>query len=570
MTDNKVYDVKFVSTIRELVETSVRDYPERLAFMWREGGEKEFSVTYEQLLGEIKALSTALNSMGYQGKRVAVTGKNSYLWMLSYLAVTCGTGVVVPIDKDLKADDVAGIIGMSETDLLIYSAEKQSMVDELCVHCEKICMSEIAALISKGKELLDGGDTSYADHFINPKALGALLYTSGTTGVAKGVMLSQYNICWDIAGVLKRFRLTHEDRSLALLPLHHTYECTCELAFLYSGACIAYSEGLRHMLKEFKAYSPTVLIAVPLLLEKFHSNILKKLAEVKGGMVMFNAGKMVLSVSDKLKDILAPKLFAKIHDTFGGKLKIILCGAASLDPKIFEDYEKMGFRIYNGYGLTETAPICVMHDDNVRNSRTVGYPVCGMKAKLDNVNEEGVGELCVMGENVMLGYYNDPEETAKVLKDGWFHTGDLAKQQPDGQYSIVGRTKSMIVTKNGKKVFPEEIETLVKKSKFISECLVVGEEDEAGNVVVAIRIFPNFEELDKKLAEDGITKPAAGVGDSGEYDEAVKKAMKDIVLGVNEKMPAYKAVHKISVRYTEFEKTTTQKIKRNAKENIEE
>lgn len=559
---NFVYDVRQISTIRELIETSADEYGNRGAFVYKKDGAIS-EITYNTVLSEVKAFSTYLNSLGLQNKKIAVIGKNSYHWVLTYLSVCAGTGIIVPIDKDLKAPEILNILTLSGSSAVVYSDDVADKIDETGTSIIKLSMSGMVGYIQKGKELISMGDVSYKNHVINPYALGVLLYTSGTTGVAKGVMLSQYNICSDIVSVLKMFKVSPDDRTLSVLPLHHTYENTVTLAVLYSGASISYMTSLAHILADFRAYKPTVFNAVPLLLKSLHSGIMKKITAVPGGNVYLNVGKSITTLTNTITGNvgIAAKVFKSVHDAFGGKLHTILCGAAAIDPAIFKDFEKMGFRVLCGYGLTETSPICLMHNDREIKAGTVGLPVRGTKAKIINPNSEGIGELAVKGPNVMLGYYNNPEATAEVFDDeGYFKTGDLAKIDAlSGHFVITGRIKNMIVIGNGKKVFPEEIEYLLEKCPSVKECMAFGYTDEYGNADVAVNIFPDFEYLAEK---EGISDTDDNVA---KFLEAYfKKVIKE---QVNSHLPQYKAVKKIFIRFREFDKTTTKKIKRNSDDN---
>ncbi len=558
-----VYDIRQISTIRELIETSADEFGNRPAFALKKDG-KIFEVNYKTVISQVKAFSTFLNSKGLEGKRVAVIGKNSYHWVLTYLSVCSGTGVIVPIDKDLKAPEIANILNFSEADAVVYSDDVAERIEETGTKIQKYSMSQMDEYIEEGMDLLKEGDTTYKNHSIDPYALGILLYTSGTTGVAKGVMLSQYNICSDIVGVLKAFKVTPQERTLSVLPLHHTYECMVTLAILYAGGSISYMTSLTHILADFKDYKPTLFNAVPLLLKTLHTGIMKKVKAVPGGSIYLNVGKSVTTLTNAFtkNTEIAAKIFGSVHEAFGGKLRTILCGAAALDPAIFKDFQKLGFRILCGYGLTETAPICVMHSDREIKAGTVGLPVCGTKAKIINPNDEGIGELAVKGPNVMLGYYNDPEATAEVFdEEGYFKTGDLAKiDKASGHYMITGRIKNMIVIGNGKKVFPEEIEYLLEKCDAVKECMAYGHTDDEGYVTVAVKIFPDFDYLEKKA---GISK------DSENIEKTLEDYFKQVVKEqVNKFLPQYKVVKKIFLRFREFDKTTTKKIKRNSEDNL--
>ena len=553
---NFVYETEEVTTVRELIERSALLYSERPAFLYNEDGEIK-EITYGEVLKRVKALATFLRSKLPCGCKVAVTGKNSHNWVISYLAVTSGVGIIVPIDKDLRGEEIADLIKDAEADAVIYSPEQEEKLALVPDTVIKLSMDGMDAYYDEGNTLIENGDTSYRDYKINPHALGSLLYTSGTTGVAKGVMLSQYNICFDLTHALRRVRIYPSDVVLSVAPLHHTYETTVGcLLVLYSGAAIAYNTSLKRLQAELKLFRPTVMAVVPLILETFRNAILKKYKKIKGGKLIFSLQR---AASDVTGNKAGKKIFSIISETFGGRLRLLVCGAALLAPEVFRDYERFGIKLMIGYGLTETAPISIMHNDFYACSDDIGYPVSGVSVKLDDVNEEGVGELLIKGPNVMLGYYKNPEETARVMtEDGYFRTGDLARRKPNGAYQIAGRAKSMIVSPGGKKIFPEELELYLEKSEYIKESLVYEENDGDGRRIAAA-IIVDGENVSYKL---GMTE-----GDEG-YSEAEYELINKLVKDVNSQFPHYKHIVKVYIRKTDFVKTTTRKIKRNAPENL--
>lgn len=559
-TQNLVYEMTDVTTIRELMEYAVPLYAERPAFLQYENGQIN-EITYATVNEEMIALATYLRSRFPEGSKIAVTGKNSYHWALTYLAVTSGVGVIVPIDKDLRDEEIAGLINDSEAVAVMYSPEQEEKMAAVSESCAKLNMADMGKYIEEGKALLQNGDTSYKDHKINPHELGVLLYTSGTTGVAKGVMLSQYNICFDITHALRRVKVYPTDVALSIAPLHHTYETTVGLlVMLYSGVAVAYNSSLKKLQAELKIYRPTIIAAVPLILETFRNAIMKKYGKIKGGNVILSLQRVA---SDITGNKAGKKIFSIISQTFGGRMRLIVCGAALLSPDVFRDYERFGIKILIGYGLTETAPVSLMHSDFYSHPDDIGYPVSGVQAKLDDINEEGVGELLVKGPNVMLGYYKNPEETARVMtEDGWFRTGDLARITPRGTFQIAGRAKSMIVSPGGKKIFPEELELYIEKSRYVKESLVYEVVDDEGRRIVAA-VVPDEDNTREKLEKDGFTP------DTEEYSEAERKLFTQIVKDVNTKFPNYKHINKVYVRRRDFEKTTTRKIKRNAPDNLD-
>lgn len=567
-----VYDVRSIHSIRELIETSVDMYAERTAFVLKNKN-RMYELTYEKLFSDIRALSSVLCAKGLEHQKIAVIGKNSYAWALTYLTVTSGVGIIVPVDKDLKGPEIENILTLSGAAAVVYADELSKTIEAIPLPLEKIAMRDLDALLSQGEAMRLMGDRAYEAHKVDPFSLGILLYTSGTTGVAKGVMLSQYNICANIVSVAKNVCITCEDRVLSVLPLHHTYECMAGfLSIMYAGGSIAYASGLMHLLADFREYKPTALLAVPLLLKSIHAGLIKKIKAVPGGSAYLRVGRSVAALPG-VGERVASGIFRSVHEAFGGRLRIILSGAASLDPEIYRDFERMGFRVLCGYGLTETAPVCIMHNDRVHSPGTVGVPVNGVQAKIVEPNEEGIGELVVKGPNVMLGYYNDPVETAKVLDaDGWFHTGDLAKCDPKaGEYTITGRLKTMIVIDNGKKVFPEEIEYLFEKCPTVAECMAYGSKNEKDETVVTVKLYPNFDRLTELGIISGFDPKAADGGLSDSDEKAVEDYFKTLLKNeINPHLPAYKAVRKLRIRYREFDKTSTRKIRRSSADNLEE
>lgn len=558
-----VYDVRELKSIRELIDTNCIEYAERPAFLFKENGE-EVVIPYKKLLSDIKALSAYLCSLGLEGKKISVTGKNSYKWALTYLATACGVGVIVPIDRELSEKEVSFILEHSEAEAVMISAdtsEKFENIDGIT----KLYMDNMQEYLEKGQKLIDDGDTSYEKHIVDPYAMGAILYTSGTTGVAKGVMLSQNNIVSDIEHILRRVVLTPEDRTLSVLPLHHTYECTIGfIAMLYGGASIAYNESLRTLKKDLVDYKPTIFVSVPIILERFHKLVKDKYKKIKGGNGILSLQKAAAKVSNF--DI-RKKIFSAVNDAFGGKLRLILCGAAPLDPSIYRDYELFGIKVYIGYGLTETAPVCLMHSDFYRSADDNGYPMAGTYAKIVDANADGIGELAVKGPNVMLGYYKNPEETEKVMQNGWFLTGDLAYQNPEnGTFKIVGRAKSMIVTPSGKKVFPEELEARLCESPLVEECLVFGTEVD-GKTIITASIYPNTDEVMAVLSKKGFGENLEEENPD-EFEKQTKALLTSLITEINDEVPVYKVMKRLIVRKKEFEKTTTKKIKRNLESNL--
>lgn len=556
------YSIRPVSDFRDLLEQSAKLFFDRPAFRLKNNAGEYYDVLYPQFLRDVKSLGSALFGMGLSGEKVAVIGRNSYQWATTYFAVTCGLGVIVPIDKELPAVDIANILKVSGAKAILYdekSVDKvRGAIDSLEEKVLEISFEPAEGskalnyndIMEKGYKLLDEGYSDYTDAVIDPKKMSNLLFTSGTTGMAKGVMLSQYNICSDITLLSGVVKINPDDRLLSVLPLHHTYESMAMIMALYSGACTAYAESLLRVVRDMQEIEPTVFVTVPLMLEKIHDRILRTAEKKRGGKLALSFGKVLTNATSALGMNINDKVFAEIKKNFGGKLRLIITGAAAISPEIIKDFNSFGIPIYMGYGLTECSPLVIGNNDKVMLNDSVGVPLPGVEAKIINPDFSGVGEICVRGPMVMLGYYNDPESTREVLdEDGWFRTGDLGTVDDKGHYRITGRIKNVIVTKNGKNIYPEEVEYYLNKNPFIAESIVVGE-DEDDETYVTAKVFPNIEAITKKLKQTSISS------------EDISRVVGDVIREVNKKLPSYKNIKRTVIRDSEFVKTTTQKIKR--------
>lgn len=559
-----------VGDFRELLYGITERYAVNTAFLWREGPDEDSVMTksYTEFAEDVKNLATYLCALGLEGKTIAVTGKNSYLWMVSYLAIGCGVGTILPLDRDLRSDELLDLMTDACCAAVLYTADMEEKLSEIknqgINFLPLVCAD---TYFIRGAELRAEGSTIYDAHKVNPDEPGVLLYTSGTMGVAKGVLLSQHNICADIENVCHRVKIVEEDRVLSHLPLHHTYECTTSLAILYSGGSIAFNDNLRRLPKDFNLFQPSILITVPAILEFMTRFVRRGYAEARGGKLLLGiqktasgvAGTTLKLLSEKAAQKNKRKIFSTVDHFFGGRLRAILVGAAALSPEIFKSFEAFGYSVYCGYGLTETAPISLMHDDSYRCADDTGFPVFGVEARIDEPDENGVGELCLRGPNVMLGYYKNPDATAEVLRDGWFHTGDLACQKKNGAYKITGRMKSMIVSPNGKKIFPEELEAYLMRYPVISECMVYAEEKN-GIPQICAAVYPDKAEVAALIGENEVDSASM---------EKLRIVLYDLVREVNQSLPPYKHIRRLVIRKNEFLKTTTKKIRRSDPENTD-
>lgn len=576
--EKPLYQVRKITDIRDMLNQSLELYAKRPAFKLRGKNGEYTPRSYQDFIHDVQSLGTGLWEQGFHHCHIAVMGVNSYEWGLAYLAVTSGLGVIVPIDKDLPFDDVNNILTVSETTLLVTDkkgiAKLKPYKDKLPEGLKVMAMSDeyladgmlsLQETIREGSELVDQKDdafTSYWNEPIDPKAMSVIIFTSGTSGMAKGVMLSQENICFDVMSTISVVHITPEDQLFSVLPMHHTFECTLGfIAPIYCGSCNAFCDNLMRMVRDIEKVQPTVFLTVPLMLEKMHDRIIRTASKKKGGRLALTLGKALAKATDAIGLSLNDKIFKQVKKAFGGNLRLVIVGAAAVRPDVIKDFKTFGVTSYVGYGLTECAPLVSGNNDALFTTDTVGKPIPGVEVKIDSPNEAGIGEILVKGPNVMLGYYKDEEETGKVIdEDGWFHTGDLGKVDKNGNIQITGRAKNVIVTSNGKNIYPEEIEYYLNRNPFIAESMVVGNDDnkEEGTVVEA-KIFPDINAIKASLKE--AREPT---------QEEIKKAVNQVVKEINKKLPSYKGIHEITIRSKEFVKTTTAKIKRFASENKDE
>lgn len=557
----KYHKCEEITNFKDMLDRSGKIYKSRTAFKLKDENGNIYNKTYEEVKKDVTYLGTSLIERGLLNKKIAIIGKNSYKWAISYLAASI-VGIVVPIDKELHSDDVINFMNVSKSECIlgdnknlkqiIENIDKLENKETLFINFDrkkqenKILSYQLE--MENGKKLIEDGNTKFNEIEVNPDELRILLFTSGTTGNAKGVCLSQRNVCSNILSTYGIVKVKRSDLFFSVLPLHHTYECTLGFLLpLYSGASICYCDGLRYISSNMLEYHPSVILCVPLLLEKMYQKIMKSMQKSLPKKYTESEENLI----DKLPFFLKAIVKTKVKNTLGGRLRVFIVGAAAVNPEIANTFDKLGLNSLQGYGLTECAPLVAGNTDFYKRNDSAGLPIPNVEYKIDNPNDEGVGEIIVKGPNVMLGYYNMPDETEKVLKDGWFYTGDLGKIDENGFLYITGRCKSVIVTKNGKNIYPEEIETYLNDSPLISEALVLGVKKENDDeTYVNAQIFPNIEAITEYLKGSVPTK------------EEIKKIISDVVSSVNSKIPNYKHIRNFVIRDKEFEKTTTQKIKR--------
>ncbi len=561
-----LYKVRDFHNFRDLLMQSVELYGDSPAFKVKNKIGQIYDISYNRFREDIDSLGTALLRLGLLGKRVAVAGANSYKWCTSYLSIGGGVGIVVPVDKELPFADIRSIIETAEVDAVIFDAKFGEKLlehrEELSEKIIYICMDSkddadgilsYDKLLEGGRKYLVEGDEAYTSLAVEGNKLTVLLFTSGTTGMAKAIMLSADNICSDVRSIMGIVKINKGERILSILPIHHTYECTVTfLCCIYGGVTICFCEGLRHMTKNFEEYRPNILIVVPLVLEKFYKRIEKSIQKEPGGKAKVGLGSFLTKTTKAFGFDSSSLFFGQIKKAFGGEIRLIISGAAGIDSKIITEMNKFGITCFQGYGLTECAPIVICNNDKNIKTDSIGKPIPGVQAKIFNEDENGIGEICIKGPMVMLGYYRDEEATKAAFDyDGWFHTGDMGRVDEEGFYYICGRCKSVIVTTNGKNVYPEELEAMLMDDGMIKECLVFGGHDHKGNTIVSAKIFPDIRAISEKYGNRNLTENEIG----GVIAQTVKN--------VNDSVVSYKAIKQFEIVKKEFEKTTTSKIKRN-------
>ena len=563
------YPVRDMESIRDLIRTGARDYKETPAFLVKtQKGGRYHEITHTRLEKDMNALGTRLIDLGLRGEKIAVIGENSYEWALSYFAIVNGVGTVVPLDKELSMEEISNLVKTAGCKGILYSSSYEKYAAKLDIPVklkfelyrnEDVPFSEndMASLIYEGRKLLSHGDRRFLDAEIDPRAAAVMLFTSGTTGEPKAVMLSHENIVSNIKNISKIVRIEPGDRTLSILPIHHTFESTVDImTVLYQGGSIAFFEGLKHVTKNLAEAQASVLVGVPLIFESIYAKLWKQAEKAKKTKALKAAIKLNRTLRKAGIDK-RHKLFRTIYDSLGGRLRLVITGAAGIDPKVLRGFHDLGLEVAQGYGLTETAPIIAGTPDGeekYRKTGSVGKIIPEGEVKIADPNEDGIGEILYKGPNVMLGYYEMPEKTAEVIDaEGWFHTGDLGFMDPEGWLYITGRKKNVIVTKTGKNIYPEELEQVLNKLPVIEECMVYGLDgmDAGDGTVVAAQVRPDYE----AIRERGPREPD---------EEDVYEIVKRFIAEENQKLPNYKRIRHIVIREEEFVKTTTHKIKRQA------
>ena len=559
--DEVFFEYPKFENIREIVEKAERENPDNTAFIIKNKENKDNityrNVSYKEFKQEYRNLGTGLYNLGLKDKRVIIISKNRYEWCLSYISVLNGSMIAVPLDKSLTEVEIENSILRAKADAIIFEKEFVEIVEKVRAKGnsnlrEYICMDKndefktMADVMKKGKELLDEGNTDYDNAKIDPDKMSILLFTSGTTSASKIVMLSHRNIAANIYSMhlVEDFRNT--DVNLAFLPFHHTFGSTAMIIFLSCGAATAFPDGLRYIAQNLNEYKATFFVGVPLLIESIYKKIMKEV-DKQGKTNLVKYGRIGCNVLRKVGIDVRRKLFKQIIDQLGGSLRMIISGAASLDKEVSKGFNEMGIKTLQGYGLTETSPVLAAENYKYIKYGSCGFPMPDVEIKIVDKNEEGIGEIIAKGPNVMLGYYENEEATNAVLKDGWFYTGDLGYIDEEGFLFITGRKKDVIVLKNGKNIYPDEVETLINKLDIVKECMVFGL-PKNDDLLLSVKV-----QYDEEYVKEN--HPNA-------TEEELEKIVWEHIKEINKEMPTYKYIKHMILTKEDFVKTTTQKIKR--------
>lgn len=560
---NMLYEATEFNNIKEIIYNSAKKFSKQIAFVIKHQENKKVTyenITYEKLLKDINSFGTALYNKGLNQKRVAIIGKNRYEWVVSHLANLLGGIVSVPLDKDLQYDELENSIIRSKADCIIFD---EKLTDKITKIKEEnntnltsyICMSKIEGfesveeLTKQGEVLIEEGNTQYIDAKIDENIMNILLFTSGTTSKSKAVMLSQKNIASNIYAMQCVEDIRSTDTNIAFLPFHHIFGSTCMIMMLACGVKTVFPDGLRYIKQNLKEYKVTLFVGVPVLVEAIYKTIMKEI-EKQGKTKIIKIATIISNILLKLHIDIRRKIFKPIIEALGGELRFIISGGAPADPKISKGFNDMGIKTAQGYGLSETSPVIAAENSKAIKNGTVGIPMVNDVIEIVNKDENGIGEIRVKGPNIMLGYYEMPELTNEVLKEGWFYTGDLGYFDRDGYLYITGRNKNMIVLRNGKKVFPEELELLVNRLELVEESMVFGmpSKEDKNDVKVSVKIVYNKEVVKEKYKDKT----------ENELYQIIWEQIKEL----NKSFPRYKHIQNMILTDEELIKTTTKKIKR--------
>ena len=573
--NNEIYKIHEVNNFRDIIKATVEKYPDNVAYKFKKNFKKDDECVvdkkYKEIKMEIEGFSTALLNLGLENKKVILIGNNRYEWCVSYLAVTTGNMVIVPLDKALPDGEIKNLIETSKADAVIYENKYADIFNKLKesksttiknfinmdLEKEEKGIFSFRQLVEQGIKLIENGNEEYNKIKLDDDKMSILLFTSGTTSQPKGVMLSQKNICSNVMGMAKMSKMYSDDVLLSFLPLHHTFECTITFLYgFYSGVTIAFCDGLKYIAKNLQEYKVSVIVAVPLVLETMYKKIENGIEKSGKAKIVKVMGSISNFLYKYLHIDIRRKIFKSVLDQLGGHVRILYFGAAAMSKPVIDGYNTFGIASVQGYGLTETSPLIAAETDKNKKPGSVGRNPYNVQIKIvdenddeiKNVGLEHVGEIVAKGPNVMIGYYENEEATKQVLKDGWFHTGDLGYFDKDGYLFITGRKKEVIVLKNGENVYPSDIEFLVNELSYVQESILFPKKNSKNEIALGIKI----------VYDQDLVKETFGDKTEKEYEKLIWKDIKEI----NKKLPVFKKIKELIITTEPLEKTTTQKIKR--------
>ena len=584
--NNEIYDAHVINNFRELIDASVEKYPDNIAYKYKKNlgksNECVIQKKYKEIKNEIEAFSTSLLALGLENKKVAIIGNNRYEWCTSYFAITTGNMVVVPLDKALPEGEIENLIKISKAEAVIFENKYSKIFDKIKelqdsdlkiyvnmdLEKESNGILSFSELVEKGREKIEHGDDRYSKITIDSEKLSILLFTSGTTSKPKGVMLCQRNICSDVMGIARIVKMYPDDVLLSFLPLHHTFECTITFLYgFYCGVTVAFCDGLKYIAKNLVEYQVSVIVAVPLVLESIYKKIENGIEKQGKTKLVKRMGKISNFLYKYLHIDIRRKIFKSVIDQLGGKVRIMYFGAAAMNKEVIDGYNTFGIATIQGYGLTETSPVLAAETDKQKRPGSVGRNPYNIQLKIvdENDNEIGlakgseeveiktdeenkIGEIVAKGPNVMMGYYENEEETNKVLKDGWFYTGDLGYFDKDGFLYITGRKKEVIVLKNGENVYPSDIEFLINRLPYVQESILFPRENSKKEIALGVKVVYDEEQMQERFGDKT----------NKEYEKLIWEDIK----AINQTLPVFKRIKELIITTEPLEKTTTQKIKR--------
>ncbi len=557
-------DVTDFKDIKGVIYNSAKKFANNVAFRIKEkvGKETKYKdVTYAQMLKDVNNFGTGLYNKGLKGKRVAIIGKNRYEWALTYVTNLLGGIIAVPLDKELQYNELENSLIRSKAEAIVFDPKLKDSILEIKKNGKTslkhfICMDKnvedfesVEEIMNTGKVLLEKGNKEYVDADPNENEMGILLFTSGTTSQSKAVMLTSRNIASNIYAMLCVEDIRETDTNIAFLPFHHIFGSTCMLVMLACGVKTVFPDGLKYIKQNLKEYKVTVFVGVPALVEAMYKALTKEV-EKQGKTKLIKVATKVSDALLKCKIDVRRKLFKQVIDGLGGELRMVIEGGAAADPVISKAFNSLGILVLQGYGLTETAPVIVAENPNERRLGSVGKPMLNDTVEIANPDANGIGDIRVKGPNVMLGYYEMPEQTEEVMRDGYFYTGDIGYFDKDGYLFITGRSKNMIVLKNGKKVFPEELELLVNRLDLVEESMVFGlpDEEDKNDIKLSVKVV---------YSEDTVKEKYGDISEQEIYDN-IWEQIKEL----NKTFPNYKHIKNVILSKEELIKNSSKKVKR--------